>query len=441
MPPKKTTPEGELTAPELRKLIRAHNILSKITIPKGTDRQGLIKLIEGKKYKIDHKNKVIKPQQQRGKQITLKNAEELTKPKPVSEAVKKQRAEKKKEKEEEKKKEIKIAKKEAVQEFKKKQKEAQKKKPAPKPKVMKKEDEVRPKEKTGRPRVDPKKKKVIEPKKEEPKPRRKLKGRLTGVRDKETARIEKEIPEFYAPDKERDNKSNKIKQDIILSYRKIKSSGDKELIKQARELLEQSKSRVRVEKDITFNQDLLSILKNINQLEKKPKKEVKKEEPKKEVKKEEPKKEVKKEEPKKKLNKQEEAFNKSGIIPAVRKQIGKLVEEWEKVRPELLKTLQDKDGNPIKKVKGGKRPLFTREKDKAQKEAYKVLKEIFKKGGYAQPSRNSSDDLFNLDIRSWEIYGGLPTPQLKKIATDRRNKKIEEIRARKEARKKAEENK
>lgn len=126
MPPKKTIPAGELTAPELRKLIRAHNILSKITIPKGTDREGLIKLIEGKNYMIDHKNKVIKPQVKRGKQITLKQAEELTKPKPVSEAVKKARAEKKKEQEEEKKKEIKIAKKEAVQEFKKKQKEAKK---------------------------------------------------------------------------------------------------------------------------------------------------------------------------------------------------------------------------------------------------------------------------------------------------------------------------
>ena len=167
MPPKKTTPVGELTAPELRKLIKAHNILSKITIPKGTDRNGLIKLIEGKNYKIDHKNKVIKPQVKRGPQITLKKAEELTKPKPVSEEVKKARAEKKKEKEEEKKKEIKIAKKEAVQEFKTKQKEAQKKKPAPKPKVMKKEDEVRPKEKVGRPKIDPKKINVIEPKKEE----------------------------------------------------------------------------------------------------------------------------------------------------------------------------------------------------------------------------------------------------------------------------------
>ena len=92
MPPKKTTPAGELTAPELRKLIRAHNILSKITIPKGTDRQGLIKLIEKRKYVVNHVKKSIDPKVSRREGIiTLKKAEELTKPKPVSEAVKKQR--------------------------------------------------------------------------------------------------------------------------------------------------------------------------------------------------------------------------------------------------------------------------------------------------------------------------------------------------------------
>jgi len=505
MPPKKTTPVGELTAPELRKLIKAHNILSKITIPKGTDRNGLIKLIEGNNYKIDHKNKVIKPQVKRGPQITLKKAEELTKPKPVSEEVKKARAEKKKEKEEEKKKEIKIAKKEAVQEFKTKQKEAQKKKPAPKPKVMKKEDEVRPKEKVGRPKIDPKKINVIEPKKEEkyneflklfneakerrnrkpfqelrdrifrysepflygtklkpksdgetlkaqkdpeflkikslldkvdnelekyykigglkypkpkpliisnkpalntkkiepkkeakkeePKPRRKLKGRLTGVRDKETARIEKEIPEFYAPDKERDNKSNKIKQDIILSYRKIKSSGDKELIKQARELLEQSKSRVRVEKDITFNQDLLSILKNINQLEKKPKKEVKKEEPKKEVKKEEPKKEVKKEEPKK-------VDRLTQLNNEVKKEVLPIFYDWLKNKDKQLYSevkkfskwkvppvVDEETMAVIKKGVKNPRPKYYKEKEKMIKEAKKKFTELHKKYNYATPHR------------------------------------------------------
>ena len=386
------TPAGELTAPELRKLIRAHNILSKITIPKGTDRNGLIKLIEGKNYMIDHKNKVIKPQVKRGKQITLKQAEELTKPKPVSEEVKKQRAEKKKEQEEEKKKEIKIAKKEAVQEFKTKQKEAQKKqpKPAPKPKVMKKEDEVRPKEKVGRPKVDPTKIKVIEPKKkEEPKPRRKLKGRLTGVRDKETERIDKEIPEFYAPDKERDNKSNKIKQDIILSYRKIKSSGDKELIKQARELLEQSKERVRVEKDITYNQDLLSILKNINELEKKPKKEVKKEEPKKEPKKEEP----KKEEPKKedRLTQLNNEVKKE-VLPIfydwLKNKDKQLYSEVKKFSKWKVKPVLDEDTmEVIKKGVKNPRPKYYQEKEKMIKEAKKKFTELHKKYKYATPHR------------------------------------------------------
>ena len=60
MPPK-TTPAGELTAPELRKLIRAHNILSKITIPKGTDRQGLIKLIEKKKIRSQSCKEINRP--------------------------------------------------------------------------------------------------------------------------------------------------------------------------------------------------------------------------------------------------------------------------------------------------------------------------------------------------------------------------------------------
>ena len=72
-----------LTAPELLKLIKAHNILSKINVPAKSrkDPEALIKLIESKNYVVDHDKKVIKPKQQRGKQITLKSAEELTKPK------------------------------------------------------------------------------------------------------------------------------------------------------------------------------------------------------------------------------------------------------------------------------------------------------------------------------------------------------------------------
>jgi hypothetical protein len=102
MPPKKKVPEGELTAPELRKLIRAHNKLTKITIPKGTDREGIIKIIEKNGYKVNHKMKRLDAQVKRGKQISLKRADEVL-PKPKSKeqkaAEKKVRDMKKKEKE------------------------------------------------------------------------------------------------------------------------------------------------------------------------------------------------------------------------------------------------------------------------------------------------------------------------------------------------------
>lgn len=102
MPPKKKVPEGELTAPELRKLIRAHNKLTKITIPKGTDREGIIKIIEKNGYKVNHKMKRLDAQVKRGKQISMKKADEVL-PKPKSKeqkaAEKKVRDMKKKDKE------------------------------------------------------------------------------------------------------------------------------------------------------------------------------------------------------------------------------------------------------------------------------------------------------------------------------------------------------
>jgi len=81
MPPKKKVPEGELTSAELRKLIRAHNKLTKITIPKGTDREGIIKIIESNGYKVNHPKKRLDAEVKRGKQISLKKADEIL-PKP-----------------------------------------------------------------------------------------------------------------------------------------------------------------------------------------------------------------------------------------------------------------------------------------------------------------------------------------------------------------------
>jgi hypothetical protein len=115
-----------LTTTELRKLVRAHNILSKITIPKGSNRDDIIKIIEKNGYKVNHEEKKLEQKVKRGRQLTLKKAEEITKPKPKTAEQIKKTAERKIAKAEEKQKEIKLAKKEAVKEFKKKQKEAKK---------------------------------------------------------------------------------------------------------------------------------------------------------------------------------------------------------------------------------------------------------------------------------------------------------------------------
>ena len=123
------TPKGELTGAELRKLIKAHNILVSIKIPKGTDREGLIKLIEDKGYKVDHKNKKIvdaKKDRPRRPKVTLKEAKEITKPKPKTALEKQKMAEDKAEKEEKKKKEERAIRKKAVEEEKKRASKSQK---------------------------------------------------------------------------------------------------------------------------------------------------------------------------------------------------------------------------------------------------------------------------------------------------------------------------
>lgn len=52
---------GELTTPEIRKLIRAHNILSAIKIPKGAKRKDIIDLLKNKGYMIDHEKAEMRP--------------------------------------------------------------------------------------------------------------------------------------------------------------------------------------------------------------------------------------------------------------------------------------------------------------------------------------------------------------------------------------------
>lgn len=60
-----------LTATELRKLIRAHNELSKIKVPRGATAEDMVKLIEKAGYKVDHEKKEISPKPTRGKKIVV----------------------------------------------------------------------------------------------------------------------------------------------------------------------------------------------------------------------------------------------------------------------------------------------------------------------------------------------------------------------------------
>lgn len=95
--------KGELTAAEIRKLIRAHNKLSQIKIPPKTDRDGLIKLITDRGLRIDHKNaklvgkvKDVDVTLSKAEEMKKKQAEENKKKKPARDAKKKAKDIKKK---------------------------------------------------------------------------------------------------------------------------------------------------------------------------------------------------------------------------------------------------------------------------------------------------------------------------------------------------------
>ena len=64
MPYKTGKLKGELTAPELRRLIKKHNELMSIKIPTGTDRAGLLALIKKNGFEVDHKKQMIVPKVQ-----------------------------------------------------------------------------------------------------------------------------------------------------------------------------------------------------------------------------------------------------------------------------------------------------------------------------------------------------------------------------------------
>ena len=162
--------EKELTTPQIRKLIKAHNVLMSIKIPVGSSRQQILKILDDKGYMVNHIRKSIQRRykNERKPNVTLTQADKILK-KPEKTALQKQKAVEAKEKKEEiqKKKEREI-KKEAVKKAminkpdvkKPVKKPPVKKPPVKKPPVkkpVKKEDEVRSKEKVGKPKFDPKK--------------------------------------------------------------------------------------------------------------------------------------------------------------------------------------------------------------------------------------------------------------------------------------------
>jgi hypothetical protein len=73
------TPKGELTSAEIRTLIRGHNKMTNIKVPKGLDRDGLIKWLKGRNFEVDHKKKrLVDKASSRGKVATLETSKAIT---------------------------------------------------------------------------------------------------------------------------------------------------------------------------------------------------------------------------------------------------------------------------------------------------------------------------------------------------------------------------
>jgi hypothetical protein len=125
MPYKRGSLKGQLTGPEIRKLIKAHNKLNTIKIPTGSKRDDLIKLVEKAGYKVNHKGQTIVRDVNKKEVITLSGAEKMF-PKKVRKPKK-----------------VTMKKEDEVR-------PAEKPKPSAKPKA-KKEDEVRPPRKAAPP--------------------------------------------------------------------------------------------------------------------------------------------------------------------------------------------------------------------------------------------------------------------------------------------------
>ena len=386
---------GELSGPEIRVLIRGHNKMSQIKVPAGLDRDGLIKFLKSKKYTVDHKKKRLVDTttgNSRGRITTLSIAKTITKPKPKTDEQKAATKAKKDMKEKATKDKEDAIKAEGVKQGAALQRVVSKRvKAKAKPKE----------EKSGGSSNDKEGVAVKKPKK--------IKGRLTKIQGQQTGKIEKETPEFNAANKEDDNKAKKIKEDTIISYRRIKASGDKELLSQAKPILDSVKSRVRVEKDVTYMTDLTNFLNDMRKIESRIGK----------VKSETApaptpapaQKKTKQEKVDEKRAKEQAENNKvfeNKIVPLVVKDVTPVVLDWLKKAPKLESTLKDKDGNTIKRTKGARKPLYIKEKEKFGKIIFGILADIYDEFNFRKPNTDQARSLLDGKLSSWMKYGGVP---------------------------------
>ena len=138
MPYKKGSLKGQLTTAEIRKLISAHNKLSKITIPAGSSRDDIMSIISKAGFRVNHAQQKLEEKRATKKDISLEQAKDITKRVPKTEQQKQQSKARMEQKKAEKEKELKLAKKEGVKEFKQKKAEAEKQKKQPPPPAKKK---------------------------------------------------------------------------------------------------------------------------------------------------------------------------------------------------------------------------------------------------------------------------------------------------------------
>jgi hypothetical protein len=71
MPYKRGEKKGKLTIAELRRAVRLHNKMSKVTIPKGASYDEIIKIINDNGYNVDHQNMKLVPSGDKKKEIPV----------------------------------------------------------------------------------------------------------------------------------------------------------------------------------------------------------------------------------------------------------------------------------------------------------------------------------------------------------------------------------